>query len=232
MRPCRNKNDVASKTHQKSKPNYDQFGRREDRLHFIAQMLCLLYGQYVIFKNGEALAKFNHIVRYVIDPFFGQNNRPGSKGLKSLEAHNIIMGRKKGTTINEHVVPMSVIQANIKKIVNNHGASSEAIEEIENFLKRNAFIVRISTKEDKRLKNKGLYNKMPDGWKDGDSPWKRYSDAEIVVVDNKGNKIGLDKTALNKKGRSSSMVVRKVRTAPKVVRETGMSRNHCKKGRQ
>lgn len=167
---------------------YDRFGRRENRLHFLAQELCHTLERYDQYPK-EAATTFNHIVRELLGLYFGQNNRPGSAGLKSVRARSIVAGKEKGETVSDHVIPLKFFQDCLLTIVKKSGDGRKAVEKVEGFIRRNAYVVRISAKEDKRLKGEGLQETMPDGWKDGDSPWERYRKAKIQVVDRNGNEV-------------------------------------------
>ena len=178
------------KTSKKPKPKYDSFGRREDRLHFLAQELFFLYERRQKYDDGAKKTTFNHLVRELLGLYFGQNKRPGSAGLKSQKALDIVNGKSQGKTVSDHVVPLKILQKCLLSVVENcRGGKKDCVKGIESVLRRNAFVVRISGEEDDRLKKNGLEEEMPDNWKDGDSPWVRYlidTKAKIVVVDRNG----------------------------------------------
>ncbi len=229
MSPCHKKN-VVSKTHQKSKPPYDRFGRREDRLHFLAQELCRLYERYDEYKGCNAKTTFSNLVRELFGLYFGQNRTLEDCGLISKKAREAIRNGRGADTESDHVVPMKVLQKAFEQITKERNTTI-ALEKMEDYIRRNAFVVRITNAEHAKLAYNNVKSKMSPDWKDGDSPWKRYLDAEIVVVNHRGYEIELEKTTLGKKGCSSSMATKKVRTCSKGVTKTGMSRSHCKKRR-
>ena len=188
MSTCRKKQMVSAKTTQGGKNQCDLLGCEEDRLHFLAQELCRLYERYDEYSK-QAPTTFSHIVRELLGLYFGQNNRPGSAGLKSVKARAIVAGKKNGKTVSDHVVPLRVIQDCLLAIVKECKDGKKAIEEVKGFLQRNAFVVRISEEEHDQLKTLELHEEMPDGWQDGDSPWERYSEAKIKVVDRTGKEV-------------------------------------------
>lgn len=198
MSPCRKKNAVAVKTHQKSKPKYDLFGRREDRLHFLAKELYRLCKSYSKYEDSTAKTTFSHLIRELLGLYFGHNKKPGSAGLKSVEAKAIVEKREKGKTVSDHVVPLKILQdCFLAAIEMCKAEKKECVTKIEDVLRRNAYVVRISTEEDERLKDKDLRESMPKNWKDGDSPWERYRRAKIEVWTKEGKKVDLKNSTIN-----------------------------------
>ena len=78
----------------------------------------------------------------------------------------------------EHCVPISVIQSMILQ----HYEELLDPKKAREFFDMYTLVCLVTKNEDKKLRDSGLNNAMPDGWKLWDDPWARYALAGIEAV--------------------------------------------------
>lgn len=78
----------------------------------------------------------------------------------------------------EHCVPISIIQSMILQ----HYDELLDPEKAKEFFDLYTLVCLVTKDEDKKLRDNGLNNAMPDGWKLWDDPWVRYAIAGIEAI--------------------------------------------------
>lgn len=109
-------------------------------------------------------------------------NRPTTKANVFWKSQALLAEEEKREVLikectYEHAVPCRVI---IDILVENEERLTEEL--CQQVFDKYAVLCLVLKSEDKKLEKAGLFKKMPQGWKYGDSPWARYEAVGIVPV--------------------------------------------------
>lgn len=171
---------------------YDDFGRRDEVLDFVADELCRLIKLWPTYRRLGMEGELKRMIRYLTGAYVAPRSDTedvlrSEKANERLQASNSAKG-----LVYDHVVPLEDL---FKKLAPNENEKDAAPkftkEDISTLLRKTFFMVMITKKEDESLSSSGFRSKMPKGCDWAKDPFARYKhkNCKIKVFNGNGKRI-------------------------------------------